>query len=91
MWMVNTPTGKVKAIEVLNKAIDLDKRYAPAYFGLGTNYEILNDPYMAMQMYRATLRLKPNLTQARERLNNLIKQQREFEKQFKRGIFNKAN
>ncbi|MBD3288800.1 tetratricopeptide repeat protein [candidate division KSB1 bacterium] len=80
-----------KAIEVLKKAIDLDRRYAPAYFGLGINYEVLNDTYMAMRMYRATLRLKPRLTQARERLNNLIKQRKEFEKQFKRGIFNKAN
>ncbi len=80
-----------KAIEVLNKAVSLDKRYAPAYFGLGINYEILNDTNMAMRMYRATLRLKPRLKYARDRLNNLITQRNEFEKQFKRGIFNKSN
>lgn len=80
-----------KAIDVLNEAISLDKRYAPAYFGLGINYEILNDTNMAMRMYRATLRLKPQLKHARDRLNNLIMQRNEFEKQFKRGIFNKSN
>ena len=72
---------------MLNKALELDNKYAPAYFGLGINYEILNDIKMAKRMYRRTLRLRPRLDPAKERLNNIIKKEKEFEQQFKRGIF----
>ena len=78
-----------KSIELFNEALKLDRKYAPAYFGLGINYELLNDSRMAKKMYRRTLRLKPKLKPARERLDNLIKKEKEFEDSFKRGLFNK--
>ncbi|MCI0473685.1 MAG: tetratricopeptide repeat protein, partial [Ignavibacteria bacterium] len=80
-----------KAVDVLKEALKVDSRYAPAYFGLGINYEIMNDVQMAKQMYRRTLRLKPPLKPAEERLNKILTQEKEFEDQFRRGIFNKSN
>jgi len=80
-----------KAVDVLKEALKVDSRYAPAYFGLGINYEIMNDVQMAKQMYRRTLRLKPQLKPAEERLNKILTQEKEFEDQFRRGIFNKSN
>ncbi len=60
-----------EAINHLNKALELNPDYAPAYFALGINYEIMGDLKNAEKMYQKTLRLKPNLQQAKERLDSL--------------------
>lgn len=60
-----------EAINFTNKALELNPDYAPAYFSLGINYEIMRDFKKAKEMYQKTLKLKPNLQQARDRLDSL--------------------
>jgi len=60
-----------EAINLANKALELNKDYAPAYFALGVNYEILRDYKKAKQMFKKTLKLKPNLKEAKSRLDSL--------------------
>lgn len=60
-----------EAINLTNKALELNPDYAPAYFSLGINYEIMREFKKAKEMYQKTLKLKPNLQQARERLDSL--------------------
>ena len=76
-----------KAIELFKQALKLDRNYAPAYFGLGINYEALNDIRNAKRMYQRTLRLRPKLEQARERLNNIVRHEQEMADKIKRGLF----
>jgi len=59
------------AINLVNKALELNPDYAPAYFALGINYEIKGDLKKAKKMYQKTLKLKPNLQQAKDRLDSL--------------------
>lgn len=68
-----------EAISLLNKAVDLKPDYAPAYFALGINYEIMGELETAKRMYQKTLNLKPDLQQVKDRLDSLsikIKQQK---------------
>jgi spermidine synthase len=60
-----------EAINLVNKALELNPNYAPAYFALGINYEILGDLKKAREMYQKTLKLRPNLQQAKDRLDSL--------------------
>ncbi len=60
-----------ESISQLLKALELNPNYAPAYFGLGINYEALGEIRKARDMYLKTLRLKPNLQQAKNRLDSL--------------------
>jgi spermidine synthase len=60
-----------EAINLVNKALDLNPDYAPAYFALGINYEILGQLKKAREMYQNTLKLKPDLQQAKDRLDSL--------------------
>ena len=64
-----------EAINLVNKALKLNPDYAPAYFALGINYEILGDIEKARKMYQKTLNLKPNLQQAKDRLDSLTLKQ----------------
>jgi tetratricopeptide (TPR) repeat protein len=59
------------AIHLLNQALKLKSDYAPAYFGLGINYEILGELEKAKQMYQQTLTLLPNLQQAQDRMDSI--------------------
>lgn len=68
-----------EAINLLNKAVDLKPDYAPAYFALGINHEIIGELETAKKMYQKTLNLKPDLQQVKDRLDSLsvkIKQQK---------------
>lgn len=68
-----------EAIGLLNKAIELKPDYAPAYFALGINYEIIGEFETAKNMYQRTLKLKPDLQQVKDRLDSLsvkMKQQK---------------
>ena len=68
-----------EAINLLNKAIELKPDYAPAYFALGINYEIMGELETAKKMYQKTLNLKPDLQQVKDRLDSLsvkMKQQK---------------
>ncbi len=68
-----------EAINLLNKAVALKADYAPAYFALGINYEMIGESENAKKMYEKTLNLKPDLQQVKERLDSLsvkIKQQK---------------
>ena len=60
-----------EAINFVNKALELNPNYAPAFFALGINYEILGDLKKAKEMYQKTLKLRPNLNQAKDRLDSL--------------------
>ena len=60
-----------EAINLVNKALKLNPEYAPAYFALGINYEIMGKLTEAKKMYQKTLKLKPNLHQAKDRLDSL--------------------
>lgn len=60
-----------EAINLVNKALELNPNYAPGYFALGINYEILGDLKKACEMYQKTLKLRPNLQQAKDRLDSL--------------------
>ncbi len=60
-----------EAIHALNLALAQKPDYAPAYFALGINYEILGEWDVAKRMYQKTLSLLPDLPQARERLDSL--------------------
>jgi len=59
------------AITLLQKAIALNDQYAPAYFALGLNYEIIGDFTSAEQMYQKTLQLKPDLQNVSNRLKKV--------------------
>jgi len=59
------------AINLVNKAIELNPGYAPAYFALGINYEIKGDIKKAKEMYQKTLKLKPDVQPAKDRLDSL--------------------
>lgn len=68
-----------EAINLLLKAIALKPDYAPAYFALGINYEIIGEFETAKNMYQRTLKLKPDLQQVKDRLDSLsvkMKQQK---------------
>lgn len=60
-----------EAINLVNKCLELNPNYAPAYFALGINYEILGQLKKAKEMYQKTLKLKPNLQPAKDRLDSL--------------------
>jgi tetratricopeptide (TPR) repeat protein len=60
-----------EAVNLVNKALELNPDYAPAYFALGINYEIMGDLKKAKEMYQKTLKVKPNLQQAKDRLDSL--------------------
>jgi len=60
-----------EAIDLLSKALELNPDYAPAYFAMGINYEVLGELKTAKEMYQKTLKLKPNLQQAKQRLDSL--------------------
>ncbi len=59
------------AISLVNKALKLNPDYAPAYFALAINYEIMGKIKKAKQMYRKTLKLKPGIRTAKDRLDSL--------------------
>gem|GEM_PF-3064752 len=61
-----------ESISQLLKALELNPNYAPAYFALGINYEAMGEVRKARDMYLKTLRLKPNLQQAKSRLDSLV-------------------
>ncbi len=63
-----------KAIESLQQAIEMDPNYAPAYFGLGMNYETLGELEKAKEMYQKTLLLKPDLENVKNRLDAVNKE-----------------
>ena len=58
-------------VDLVNKALEVNPDYAPAYFALGINFEILGKLSEAKKMYQKTLKLKPNLHQAKDRLDSL--------------------
>ncbi len=60
-----------EAINLVNKALEINPDYAPAYFALGINYEIMGEFQKARKMYQQTLIRKPNLQQAKDRLDSL--------------------
>ena len=60
-----------KAVKVLEKAISIDSNYAPAYFAMGINYEILGEAKKAKEMYQKTLELKPGLENVKMRIENI--------------------
>jgi len=60
-----------QTINLVNKALELNPNYAPAYFALGINYEIMGQLKKAKEMYQKTLKLKPNLQPAKDRLDSL--------------------
>ena len=60
-----------EAINLVNKALEMNPDYAPAYFALGINFEILGKLSEAKRMYQKTLKLKPDLYQAKNRLDSL--------------------
>ncbi|MDZ7330421.1 MAG: fused MFS/spermidine synthase [candidate division KSB1 bacterium] len=61
-----------ESISQLLKALELNPNYAPAFFGLGINYEAMGEVRKAREMYLKTLRLKPNLLEAKSRLDSLV-------------------
>ncbi|MBN2011095.1 fused MFS/spermidine synthase [candidate division KSB1 bacterium] len=75
-----------KSIEMFEAALIIDRQFAPAYFGLGINYEVLNDFKQAKRMYARTIRLRPKLTEARERLNKIEEHEKEVQYKIRRGL-----
>ncbi|MDZ7263818.1 MAG: fused MFS/spermidine synthase [candidate division KSB1 bacterium] len=71
-----------EAIHALNQALAQKPDYAPAFFALGINYEILGEWDMARRMYQKTLSLIPDLPQARERLDSLAVKIKKYQTQF---------
>lgn len=59
------------AINLVNKAIELNPDYAPAYFALGINYEIMGDIKKAKEVYQKAFKLKPDIQTIKDRLDIL--------------------
>lgn len=70
-----------EAIHSLNQALAQKPDYAPAYFALGINYEILGEWDTARRMYQKTLSLMPDLPQASERLDSLAVKVKKYQNQ----------
>jgi len=62
-----------KAIEAFTEAIDIDPNYTDAFFNRGYAYELNDQPDLAYQDYKNTLKLDVNNPRAVERLNELDK------------------
>lgn len=62
-----------KAIDYFTKAINVNPKYAEAYFARGACYQELNDKNNALADYSMCLQLKPNYEPAVEGLNSLGK------------------
>ena len=60
-----------KAVDVLRKAIQKDKRAAEAYFNLGIAQRNLKQSQMAISAYREATRLNPKLVEGFQNLANL--------------------
>lgn len=62
-----------KAIDYFTKAINVNPKYAEAYFARGACYQELNDKNNALADYSMCLQLKPNYEPAVDGLNSLGK------------------
>ncbi len=62
-----------KAIDYFTKAINVNPKYAEAYFARGACYQELNDKNNALADYNMCLQLKPNYEPAVDGLNSLGK------------------
>ncbi len=60
-----------KAVEVLRKAIQRDKRSAEAYYNLGIAQRKLKQWQMAISAYREAARLNPKMAEAYQNLGNV--------------------
>lgn len=60
-----------KAVDVLRKAIQRDKRSAEAYFNLGIAQRKLKQWQMAISAYREAARLNPKMAEAHQNLGNV--------------------
>lgn len=63
----------MKAIEHFTKAINVNPKYAEAYYARGTCYQEMDDKSNALADYQMSLQLKPNYEPAVEGLNSLGK------------------
>lgn len=59
------------AINLVNRAIELNPDYAPAYFALGINHEIMGDIKKAKEAYQKAFKLKPDIQTIKDRLDLL--------------------
>jgi tetratricopeptide (TPR) repeat protein len=69
-----------EAEAVYRKLIDIDSTEASGYFGLGMVKSALNDSAGAEFYFLRALRLKPGMNEARERLGELYRDGREWDK-----------
>lgn len=60
-----------KAVEVLRRALQKDRRCAEAYYNMGIAQRGLNLNTMAISAYKEALKLKPDLTEAHLNLGNI--------------------
>lgn len=60
-----------KAIETVNKALEVKPESAEAYNTLGVLYEILDDLPKALSSYQTALKLDPNIASAKDNLARL--------------------
>jgi tetratricopeptide (TPR) repeat protein len=60
-----------KAVDVLRKAIQRDKRSAEAYYNLGIAQRKLKQHQMAISAYREAARLNPKMAEAHQNLGNV--------------------
>jgi len=87
MGEVQGRTGNLdKAIELFNKAVELDPNYAESYNNLGFSYYKKGEYKRAEQFFVKALEIDPNFDKARSNLNtirNLISRSESFEKETK--------
>jgi len=69
VYLVDFP----KAVEAFTEAIEIDPNYADAFFNRGYAYELNDQPDLAYQDYKNTLKLDINNPRAVEGLNRLDK------------------
>lgn len=61
-----------KALEYFTKAININPKYAEAYFARGACYQVLKDKNNAIADYKMCLQLKPNYELAIDGLNSIL-------------------